>query len=74
MQAIKIKKDTVDGILVKTNRSLSDLAREMEVSNSYLTKLLNGDRNPTPKFRAKLQEALNVDVEEWDTLFKMVRK
>lgn len=50
----------IAGVLDSQERSLSWLARKTGKSPSYITRVLNGERNPSPEFKAKAAEALGV--------------
>ena len=43
---------------------VNDLSKLSSISRTGLSKILNGERNPTPKTVGLLAKALNVNVEE----------
>ena len=55
--------------LALLNRSQNWLAREMGVSPSYVSMLVNGERSPSGRIRRRMQKALGVD--DFNDLFTM---
>ena len=51
------------------NRSQNWLAREIGVSPSYVSMLVNGERSPSGSIRRRMQKALGVD--DFNDLFTM---
>ncbi|RKD21123.1 hypothetical protein BEP19_15740 [Ammoniphilus oxalaticus] len=50
-------------LIAKEGVNLSQFAKEIGISNSYLSVLLNGRRNPSINTASKLAERLGVDIE-----------
>jgi transcriptional regulator with XRE-family HTH domain len=70
MQAKIRDRKVVDETLAKMNKPLKWLADEIGTDPSYLSKLLSGDRNPSPSQREKLMTTLGID--DWDNLFVLI--
>jgi transcriptional regulator with XRE-family HTH domain len=62
-----VKREVVDKNLLKMNKTLGWLADELELNQSYLSKILNGERNPSPAVREKLMNIFSI--KNWDHLF-----
>lgn len=63
--------DSFKGLLVKKGLSQSKLAKEADVTQSYLNMVINGRRMPGIKFCEKICTALDM---EFDELFVIERK
>lgn len=50
----------LSGVLESQERSLSWLARKTGKSPSYVTRVLNGERNPSSDFKQRAADALGV--------------
>ncbi|WP_415347362.1 helix-turn-helix domain-containing protein, partial [Clostridium perfringens] len=64
------------GTLVKTKRkekklTLTDLARQTEISVSYLSRLENGERTPIITIALKLAKVLNISFKELSQCFNI---
>ena len=53
-------------LMMKSGYNASSFARTINMSQQSISKLLSGERNPSPKTAYKIKETLNVD---WDDLF-----
>lgn len=53
-----IKKNELLLILTKVNRSRNWLARKAKISSAYMSQLIGGTRNPSPKIRKRIMKAL----------------
>ena len=69
---VKLKSNQIRKILAKKNLSQNWLAYRIDTSTGYMSQLMGGSRNPSPKMRAKIQSILK-DYEFKD-LFKLVSK
>jgi hypothetical protein len=69
MQAL-IKREVVDRKLLRMNKNLKWLAYKLDTSQSYLSKMLSGERGTSDEFRGRLMDTLGVEV--WDDLFEEV--
>ena len=56
----------------RLNMSQNDMARRLGITSAYLSRLINGRRNPSPRMRGLLQEALGSP--EFDDLFVVVKR
>jgi transcriptional regulator with XRE-family HTH domain len=61
---IKIKRDAVEIALAKMNKQQRWLADETGIDASYLSRILKGDRNPSPNQRENIQKVL--EIADWD--------
>ena len=69
---VKVNARTVWDRLDRLNMSQNDMARRLGITSAYLSRLINGRRNPSPRMRGRLQEALGSP--EFDDLFVVVRR
>lgn len=51
---VKVKGTEIRKILAKKNMSQNWLARKLQTSSGYLSQLIRGERNPSPKMRQKM--------------------
>lgn len=65
----KIKRETVNQILLRRNISQNHLARRLRISSGYCSQILAGTRFPSPKVRARLMRELDSD---FDTIFEAI--
>lgn len=56
--------------LDRLNISQNDLSRMLDISSGHLSRLVNGQRCPSPSMRRRLMEGL--DCQEFDGLFYVV--
>ena len=68
---VKVNPRAVWDQLARLNMSQNDMARRIGISSGHLSRLISGSRNPSPRMRSRLQEAL--DCPEFDKLFIVVR-
>ena len=66
---VRLKAVALWGRLAVMNRSQNWLAREIGITPSYLSMLVNGSRHPSSVVRRKMQTALGV--EQFDELFEL---
>jgi hypothetical protein len=64
---VTIKRDVVEKRLTMMNKTMGWLSHQMETDQSYLTRILKDERNPSPVIRQKMMDALGI--EKWDELF-----
>lgn len=69
MPKVSIKTDVVRTHLVRRNISQNNLAQKARVSQGYLSQLLQHQRNPGPRVRERLMDALRI--QEFDELFEL---
>ena len=69
---IAIKRRKVLRILAEMNKSQNWLAHKMYTSSGYMSQLMSGVRNPSPRIRERLQRVLKV--KNWKDIFKMKGK
>ena len=67
LNRVMLKAHPVWDRLNRRNMSQNDLARLLDISSSYLSRLINGRRGPSPSVRRRLMEVLRVS--EFDELF-----
>ena len=58
LKRVRVKAGGVWNILNHIHMSQNQLAHVMGTSSGYLSQLLNGQRNPSPKMRRRLLQAL----------------
>ena len=66
---VKLKSKFVRKFLIRKNKSLSWLYYKLEISSPYLSQLLNGSRNPSPKLRERIMKKL--PEHKFDDLFEI---
>ena len=59
MIKVNIKQNVIKNFLAKKNKSQNWFAMKLGISSGYMSKLLLGDRHPSPKIREKILEILN---------------
>ena len=67
MLKAKLKAPVVRRFLARKNRSQNWLARKMEISSGYLSQMLNGTRNPSPRVRERIMDVFEGN--DFDDLF-----
>lgn len=55
---VKLRSTTIDAHLARRNKSKSWLALKIGISSGYLSQLMDGTRNPSPKVREQIQRTL----------------
>ena len=58
LKRVRVKAGGVWNILNRLHMSQNQLAHVMGSTSGYLSQLLNGQRNPSPKMRRRLLQAL----------------
>lgn len=64
---VTVRKEVLEKKLIIMNKTLGWLSRQMDTDQSYLTKILKGDRHPSPLIRQKMMDAL--EIKKWNELF-----
>ena len=67
---VLLKQEALWDRLDRLNISQNELARMLAISTGHLSRLVNGQRCPSPAMRRRLMEAL--DCQEFDDLFHVV--
>lgn len=57
--------------LARRNMSQHCFALKLKVSSGYMSQLFSGTRNPSPKLRGKILNALELDENNFDEVFKI---
>ena len=65
LRSKKIKK-----ILIRKNKSQNWFAHKLEISSGYMSQLMDGSRNPSPRLREKIMN--NLPEHEFDDLFLII--
>jgi len=55
---IFLKNNKIKEMIARKNKSQNWLAHKLEISSGYLSQLMEGSRNPSPKVREKIMAAL----------------
>jgi len=66
---IYIRNKEVKKILVRKNKSQNWFAYKLEISSGYMSQLMDGSRNPSPKLRERIMEKL--PEHKFDDLFEI---
>ena len=66
---VSLKGKSVKIILSKKNMTQNEFARQINVSQYYLSELLSEQKNPSPHLRKKIQKFLRI--RDWDKLFQV---
>lgn len=64
----KINKSEVKVTMFKKGLDLNSLSRKLEVDVSYLSLIINGKRNPSPKLAKRIAETLGVEITDIFTI------
>ena len=67
---VLLKREALWDRLDRFNVSQNELARRLDISTGHLSRLVNGQRCPSPSVRRRLMEVL--DCREFDDLFYVV--
>ena len=59
-------------LLDRLDLSQNELARRCGISQGYMTRLMRGERSPSPRLRRRMQEVLGVD--DFHVLFIIVEE
>ena len=68
---VAIKRSRIIKILAKKNMSQNCFAYRLGVSSGYMSQLMLGSRNPSPKLRQKILIALKLDESGFDEVFQL---
>lgn len=64
---IKLKNsDSFKKILIKKGYTYKSFAKEVEVSQPFISGIISGKKNPSPKVARKIADVLQID---WDDIF-----
>ncbi len=66
---VYIRRKEVKKILIRKNKSQNRLACSLEISSGYMSQLMNGSRNPSPKLRERIMKKL--PGHKFDDLFEI---
>jgi len=66
---VYLRKDQIQEILIRKNKSQNWLAHKLEISSGYISQLLDGSRSPSPGLREKLMNLL--PEHDFDDLFRI---
>ena len=66
---IYIRNKEVKKILVRKNKSQNWFAHKLEISSGYMSQLMDGSRNPSPKLRERIMKKL--PEQKFDDLFEI---
>lgn len=66
---VSLKNKEIKKILIRNNKSQNWLAHRLEVSTGYMSQLMDGSRNPSPKLRERIMD--NLSQYTFDDLFEI---
>jgi len=66
---VYMRRKEVKKILIRKNKSQNRLACSLEISSGYMSQLMNGSRNPSPKLRERIMKKL--PEHKFDDLFEI---
>jgi len=69
MLKVKLKASAIRRYLAKKSKSQNWFARHIGISSGYLSQMLNGTRDPSPRMRRKILDILSGY--EFDELFTL---
>lgn len=55
---VNLRNETIKRILLRKNKTQNWLAHRLEISTGYMSQLMEGTRNPSPKLREKIMNYL----------------
>ena len=67
---VYMRRKEVKKILIRKNKSQNWLARRLEISSGYMSQLMDGSRNPSPKLRERIMN--NLPEHKFDDLFLII--
>lgn len=65
-----LRKKTIKRIIIRKNKSQNWFAKQIKISSGYMSQLMDGSRNPSPKVREKIMN--NLPENTFDDLFLIV--
>lgn len=68
---VSLKSGALKEKLARRNMSQNCFALKLKVSSGYMSQLFSGTRNPSPKLRGKILNALELDENNFDEVFKI---
>lgn len=66
---VYLRNKEIKKILIRKNKSQNWLAHRLEVSTGYMSQLMDGSRNPSPKLRERIMNHL--PEHSFDDLFEI---
>lgn len=66
---VYLRNKEIKKILIRKNKSQNWLAHRLEVSSGYMSQLMDGSRNPSPKLRERIMN--NLPEHKFDKLFEI---
>jgi transcriptional regulator with XRE-family HTH domain len=68
---ISLKPRVLKEKLARRNMSQNCFVLKLKVSSGYMSQLFSGARNPSPKLRKKILDALGLGEKNFDEIFKI---
>lgn len=68
---VDLKPKVLKEKLARRNISQNCFALKLEISSGYMSQLFSGVRNPSPRLRIKILDALELDENNFDEIFKI---
>lgn len=65
---ILVKSDLIKQSMLVNGFNISVLANQVNVGVSYMSQILNGKRNPSPKLAKRIADALGVEITDIFTI------
>jgi len=66
---VYLRNKEIKKILIRKNKSQNWFAHRLEVSSGYMSQLMDGSRNPSPKLRERIMN--NLPEYKFDKLFEI---
>jgi len=66
---VLLKSKEIKKILIRKNKSQNWFAYKLEISSGYMSQLMDGSRNPSPKLRERIMKKL--PEHKFDDLFEI---
>ena len=57
--------------IARRNMTQNCFALKLKISSGYMSQLFSGTRNPSPKLRIKILDALELNEKNFDDIFKI---
>ncbi|ADU31006.1 helix-turn-helix transcriptional regulator [Evansella cellulosilytica] len=64
MVKINVKKPELKELMIKKGFNQAKLGREIGITKSYVSQLVNGNTNPSPVLAKKITDKLNVNFDD----------
>ena len=68
---VALKRNRIREILARKNMSQNCFAMRLGINSGYMSQLMSGVRNPSPRLREKILTLLKMDESRFDEIFEL---